>query len=783
MGYTSRLVAASFSFPFIGANWLHQCSQCVDQSLYSDMSLKTDIRSANTSQLYDQMKSMQLREFEHIEKEFFNRFFSRSQLGLVAQELQNVCPAAVSMIPERRYTSANGTQVSSKNILMIRESHVLFVILGGLQEVSRKIDAMDRDYWSRTTEWDNSLSKVHEKLTAVTEKSSDVEKSIFLTGTKVAYLTEQSEATHRAIRSAEDRISEAKGLMGALNEKFTLTAREQGADILDLRSSFVKTNSLVESKLTTIDARLSETSNAVVGLSSVSDSLDKRLRAIESVVFNLLNERKSLKQEIISYDRNRFAWIRLLLRLEHQRTAQRFSRGRYWELSKEETERLAIRREEFDTKLVLMKEEADLRILREKAIVDSQAAERQLKFEKEKLGVEMAVRIEQARIDSEMRLRDKRENEDVNMRELAERNLAEKNRMTALIQETAGIISNWVRELYATPENLLLAIGSIVGLVGGIYVAKEGAHLAREEISRRLGKPQLVRVSSRRTIWEELFVCKKRKASLNDAFKDVVLPQNLADQIRRLAQGTRSAILKKSSLLNMMFYGEPGTGKTMVAKRFAEFSGLDYAIMSGGDIAPLGAEAVTEIHKLFKWVHASRRGLVLFIDEAESFLAQRTGAMSENLRNAITALLYHTGTASSRFMMIIATNRPGDLDTAIIDRVDERIEFPLPNLEERRRLIQLYWEGVFGNPNKGLDETCLGKIALKTKGFSGREISKLMLSVHSHAEMAPGCSLTEFLMSTTEAKVREHERMRSVAKTGYSFDRSTLDASDSEQVL
>jgi adenylate kinase family enzyme len=39
----------------------------------------------------------------------------------------------------------------------------------------------------------------------------------------------------------------------------------------------------------------------------------------------------------------------------------------------------------------------------------------------------------------------------------------------------------------------------------------------------------------------------------------------------------------------MMFYGPPGTGKTLAAKRMARHSGLDYAVLSGGDIAPLGA--------------------------------------------------------------------------------------------------------------------------------------------------------------------------------------------------
>ena len=54
-----------------------------------------------------------------------------------------------------------------------------------------------------------------------------------------------------------------------------------------------------------------------------------------------------------------------------------------------------------------------------------------------------------------------------------------------------------------------------------------------------------------------------------------------------------------------------------MAKQLARYSGLDYAIMSGGDVAPLGEGAVEEIHKLFRWAEQSSKGLVLFIDEAE----------------------------------------------------------------------------------------------------------------------------------------------------------------------
>lgn len=50
--------------------------------------------------------------------------------------------------------------------------------------------------------------------------------------------------------------------------------------------------------------------------------------------------------------------------------------------------------------------------------------------------------------------------------------------------------------------------------------------------------------------------------------------------------------------------------------------GLEYALMTGGDVAPLGSQAVTKIHDLFNWAGRSRKGLLLFIDEADAFLCK-----------------------------------------------------------------------------------------------------------------------------------------------------------------
>ena len=66
--------------------------------------------------------------------------------------------------------------------------------------------------------------------------------------------------------------------------------------------------------------------------------------------------------------------------------------------------------------------------------------------------------------------------------------------------------------------------------------------------------------------------------------------------------------------------------------------------------------------------------------------------MSEAQRSALNALLSRTGDQSKDIVLALATNRPGDLDSAVTDRIDEVLEFPLPGEEERSKLVKLYLE-------------------------------------------------------------------------------------------
>ena len=273
--------------------------------------------------------------------------------------------------------------------------------------------------------------------------------------------------------------------------------------------------------------------------------------------------------------------------------------------------------------------------------------------------------------------------------------------------------------------------------------------------------------------------------SQNGGLGNVILHPSLQKRIEHLARATSNTKAHQAPFRNMLFYGPPGTGKTMVAREIARKSGLDYAMMTGGDVAPLGPQAVTKIHEIFDWAKKSRKGLLLFIDEADAFLCERNSThMSEAQRSALNALLFRTGDQSRDIVLVLATNRPGDLDSAVTDRIDEVIEFPLPGEEERLKLLKLYLNKYICTDNNGskkgvllkqtqkitvkdLSEDVLREAAKKTEGFSGREIAKLVAGVQAAVYGRPDCTLdSQLFKEIVDYKVVEHHQRLKLAAEG-----------------
>ncbi|KAF4708051.1 ATPase, AAA [Perkinsus olseni] len=183
--------------------------------------------------------------------------------------------------------------------------------------------------------------------------------------------------------------------------------------------------------------------------------------------------------------------------------------------------------------------------------------------------------------------------------------------------------------------------------------------------------------------------------------------------------------------------------------------------MTGGDVGPLGKDAVDEMNRLFAWANTSKKGLILFIDEADAFLRRgrmsSSSNMSEDARNVLSTFLAHTGTENDKFMVVLATNVREVLDRAVLDRVDEQFEFPLPEVEQRRQMLDLFMDEYIRQPTKAgkvievdpsIDSSYLDEVAKRTDGFSGRQMSKLVLAYQAAVFGSGANKLTKGLADT-----------------------------------
>lgn len=176
----------------------------------------------------------------------------------------------------------------------------------------------------------------------------------------------------------------------------------------------------------------------------------------------------------------------------------------------------------------------------------------------------------------------------------------------------------------------------------------------------------------------------------------------------------------------IILYGEPGTGKTLLAKAIAGEAGVPFYSMSGSDFVEmfvgLGAKRVRE---LFEKARASAP-CIIFIDEIDAVGRKRGSDNNSEKDQTINALLAELDGFSSKdeVLVIAATNRLEDLDPALIrsGRFDKHVKVPLPmTKEERRAIIDIHKAGKeFGS------DVDFNQLAKMTIGFSGADIANIL---------------------------------------------------------
>ncbi|KAF8042828.1 hypothetical protein BT93_A1224 [Corymbia citriodora subsp. variegata] len=174
----------------------------------------------------------------------------------------------------------------------------------------------------------------------------------------------------------------------------------------------------------------------------------------------------------------------------------------------------------------------------------------------------------------------------------------------------------------------------------------------------------------------------------------------------------------------VLLYGPPGTGKTMLAKAIAKESG---AVFINVRISNLMSKWFGDAQKLVAAVFSLAYKLqpaIIFIDEVDSFLGQRKTTDHEALTNMKTEFMAlwdgFTTDQNARVMVLAATNRPSELDEAILRRLPQAFEIGIPDRRERAEILKVVLKGEKVEQNIDFDY-----LASLCEGYTGSDLLEL----------------------------------------------------------
>ncbi|KAL6494059.1 hypothetical protein OROGR_031968 [Orobanche gracilis] len=212
--------------------------------------------------------------------------------------------------------------------------------------------------------------------------------------------------------------------------------------------------------------------------------------------------------------------------------------------------------------------------------------------------------------------------------------------------------------------------------------------------------------------WEDIAGLETAKQALLEM---VILPtkrKDLFTGLRRPAKG-------------LLLFGPPGTGKTLLAKAVASESDATFFSVSASSLTSKWVGEGEKLVRTLFQVAISRQPSVIFIDEIDSIMSTRMENENEASRRLKSEFLVQfDGVSSSSddlITVIGATNKPQELDDAVLRRLVKRIYIPLPDRNARRLLLKHKLKGnAFSLP-----DTELERLVAETDGYSGSDLQAL----------------------------------------------------------
>lgn len=174
------------------------------------------------------------------------------------------------------------------------------------------------------------------------------------------------------------------------------------------------------------------------------------------------------------------------------------------------------------------------------------------------------------------------------------------------------------------------------------------------------------------------------------------------DEIEKIREVVEEPLLNPEKFINLgvdppkgvLLYGPPGTGKTLVARAVANRTNACFIKVIGSELVQKyvgeGARMVREIFSLAR----TKKACIIFFDEVDAFGGTRFGDGEDNeVQRTMLELINQLDGFDSRgnIKVLMATNRPDTLDPALLrpGRLDRKIEFGLPDLDGRTRILEI----------------------------------------------------------------------------------------------
>ncbi|PQP98320.1 uncharacterized protein Pyn_18056 [Prunus yedoensis var. nudiflora] len=178
----------------------------------------------------------------------------------------------------------------------------------------------------------------------------------------------------------------------------------------------------------------------------------------------------------------------------------------------------------------------------------------------------------------------------------------------------------------------------------------------------------------------------------------------------------------------ILLFGPPGTGKTLLAKALATEAGANFISITGSTLTSKWFGDAEKLTKALFSFASKLAPVIIFVDEVDSLLGARGGSFeheaTRRMRNEFMAAWDGLRSKDSQRILILgATNRPFDLDDAVIRRLPRRIYVDLPDAENRMKILRIFLAQE--NLEPGFQ---FGKLSHATEGYSGSDLKNLCIA-------------------------------------------------------